>query len=73
MDVTNEILNNHITYGGSDYTANHTYSSAKCFNYAEGNTIQKAVVQHCNVVPFSHKYEDAVDYLVLKTISSSLI
>ncbi len=60
MDVTNEILNNHITYGGSDYTASHTYSSAKCFNYAEGNTIQKAVVQRCNIVPFAHKYEDTV-------------
>ena len=60
MDVTNEILKNHITYGASDYTASHTYSSAKCFNYAEGNTIQKAVVQHCNIIPFAHKYEDAV-------------
>jgi len=60
MDVTNEILKNNITYGGSDYTASHTYSSARCLNYAEGNTIQKAVVQICNIVPFSHKYEDTV-------------
>ena len=60
QDVTNQILKSHALYGGSDNTAQHRTASGKSLNYANGASIQKPVVQICNIVPFSHNYQDAV-------------
>jgi hypothetical protein len=60
MDVTQQILHNHIIYGASDYTAPHGLASGKKLNYAEGATITKPSMQSCSVVPFTFKYEDTV-------------
>ena len=60
MDVTQQILHNHIIYGASDYTAPHGLASGKKLNYAEGATITKPSLQGCSVVPFTFKYQDTV-------------
>ena len=60
MDVTQQILHNHIIYGASDYTAPHGLASGKKLNYAEGATITKPSNQSCSVVPFTFKYQDTV-------------
>ena len=60
QDVTDQILKSHALYGSSDNTAQHRTASGKSLNYANGATIQKPVVQVCNIVPFPHNYQDAV-------------
>ena len=40
MDVTNEILKNHIIYG-RDYTAPHRHASGRSLNYAAGPSITR--------------------------------
>ena len=60
MDVTQEIQHNHLIYGASDYTAAHSLASNKSFNYAVGNSIQKAELVTCNLAPFTHKFQSEV-------------
>lgn len=60
MDVTEEILRNVQTYGSSDYTAPHTYASAKCLNYADGPSIQRPINERVSIYPRTLKYQDSV-------------
>ena len=60
MDVTQEILNNHLIYGASDNTAPGGLSSSKSLNYAKGASIQKPVLEKVSVVPRRLKYADTV-------------
>ena len=60
MDVTNEILQNHIIYGASDYTAAHRHAAGRSLNYADGPSIQRPVKQEVSIIPFTLKYESDV-------------
>jgi len=60
MDVTNEILQNHIIYGGSDNTNIAYTSSSKSLNYANGATIHNPIAERISVIPFNLNYADAV-------------
>lgn len=60
MDVTQEILNNHLTYGASDNTAPGGLAASKSLNYAKGASIQKPVLENVSVVPRRLKYADTV-------------
>ncbi len=60
MDVTQEILNNHLVYGASDNTAPGGLAASKSLNYAKGASIQKPVLENVSVVPRRLKYADTV-------------
>ncbi len=60
MDVTQEILNNHLLYGGSDNTAPGGLAVSKSLNYAKGASIQKPVLENVSVLPRRLKYADTV-------------
>lgn len=60
MDVSNEILQNHIKYGASDNTAPGTLSSSKSLNYAAGASINTPVVERITVFPFTFNFKDSV-------------
>jgi hypothetical protein len=60
MDVTQEILRNHITYGSSDSTKKGYYSASRSLNYASGSTIQRAERQEVTILPFTLNYKDVV-------------
>ena len=60
MDVTDEILRNHQTYGGSDNTARHTLAASRSLNYVQGGSISKPAVETLNIIPFKFKYQDEV-------------
>lgn len=57
MDVTEQILQQHLIYGASDNTAPHGYASAKSLNFAEGGSIQRPQKQRVTVIPFTLKYK----------------
>ena len=57
MDVTQEVLNNHIVYGASDNTAPGSLAASRSLNYADGPTITKAEKQECSAVPRTLVYE----------------
>ena len=60
MDVSQEILNNHLIYGASDNTAPQGIAASKSLNYAKGASIQKPVLEKVSVVPRRLKYADTV-------------
>jgi len=60
MDVTAEILQNHITYGASDSTAPSGLSSSRSLNYASGPSITRPDTIKIATIPFSLKYQDSV-------------
>lgn len=60
MDVTQEIQNNHIIYGASDYTAPGSLSASRSINYAEGPSIQRPVHRECSTVPFTFNFNSEV-------------
>jgi len=60
MDVSEEILQNHLTYGASDYTGAHTLSASRSLNYAKGPSIQRPIVQELDILPFTFDYKDTV-------------
>jgi hypothetical protein len=60
MDVSQEILNNHLVYGASDNTAPQGLAASKSLNYAKGASIQKPVLEKVSVVPRRLKYADTV-------------
>ena len=60
MNVTQEIQQNHIIYGASDYTGPQSLVASKSLNYAEGASITKPAEQECSVIPFTFRYEDTV-------------
>lgn len=60
MDVTQEILNNHIIYGASDYTAPSSLSGSKSLNYADGPSMQRPVNRKISTVPFTFNFQSSV-------------
>ena len=60
MDVSEEILQNHLIYGASDYTGAHTLSASRSLNYAKGASIHKPIVQGLDILPFTFNFQDAV-------------
>jgi len=60
MDVTNEILLNHILYGGSENTNPGYTSTSKALNYANGATINAPVKERISKIPFEFKFQDTV-------------
>ena len=60
MDVTQEIRNNHIVYGASDYNNANRFASGKALNYAKGPSITRPDNVDVSVVPFTLHYEDSV-------------
>ena len=60
MDVTEEILQNHLIYGGSDNTAPDGLSSSRSLNYASGPSITRPDNVSISLIPYSLKYQDAV-------------
>mgnify|MGYP001293652131 CR=1 FL=1 len=57
MDVTQEVLNNHIVYGASDNTAPGSIAASRSLNYATGATITKPEKQECTAVPRTLNYK----------------
>jgi len=60
MDVTQEIQQNHIVYGASDYTSPGSLSASKSLNYAKGASLLKPAVTSVSVSPYTLRYEDTV-------------
>ena len=60
MDVSEEILQKHLFYGGSDYTGAHTLSSARALNYAKGASIHNPIKERLEILPYTFHYQDAV-------------
>lgn len=59
MDVTQEILNNHITYGSSDSTNQNATSVGK-LNYANGASIQHAWDHVIVKIPCTMRWQGTV-------------
>ena len=57
MDVTEQILQQHILYGASDNTAPQGLSASKSLNFANGASIQRPDKQRVTVIPFTLKYQ----------------
>lgn len=60
MDITQEILNNNLTYGASENTAPGDLSAAKSLNYAKGASIQRPILENVSIIPRKLKYADSV-------------
>jgi len=60
MDVTNEILKNHLIYGASDYTASYRHAAGRSLNYADGPSITRPAYQSVSIIPYVLKYESSV-------------
>ena len=60
MNVTEQINNIHMQYGGSDNTAPGCLSASKKLNYANGATFQNAIEEKITVIPFTLNYKDTV-------------
>ena len=56
MDVTEQILQNHLTYGASDNTAPQGLAAAKSLNFANGASIQRPEKQRVTIIPYTLKY-----------------
>ena len=57
MDVTEQILQNHLVYGSSDNTAPQGLAAAKALNFANGASIQRPENQRVTVIPYTLKYQ----------------
>jgi len=60
MNVTQEIQQNHIVYGASDYTAPSGLAASKSLNYAKGPTINNPDRANVSVIPYTFRYADSV-------------
>lgn len=60
MDVTAEILQNHLLYGGSDSTGPQGLSASRSLNYAAGPSISRPDNVGVSVLPFNLNYQGAV-------------
>ena len=60
MDVTAEILQNHLIYGASDNTAPAGLSSSRSLNYANGPSITRPDNIKIRLLPYTLKYQDSV-------------
>ena len=77
MDVTEEILYNHLIYGASDNTAPQGLSSSRALNYAAGPSITRPDKVNVKIIPYVFKYHytgsvglfGAENYFVKVTVS----
>ena len=75
MDVTEEILYNHLIYGASDNTAPQGLSSSRALNYAAGPSITRPDKINVSLIPYNLHYKGAVglfgteNYFVKVTVS----
>ena len=60
MDVTEEILQNHIIYGASDNTAPQGLAASRSLNYAAGPSITRPDNVNISLIPYALKYQGAV-------------
>ena len=60
MDVTEEILYNHLIYGASDNTAPQGLSSSRALNYAAGPSITRPDKVNVSLIPYNLKYKGSV-------------
>ena len=60
MDVTNEILNSHLIYGGSDNTDPKTLVASKSLNYANGASIHRPIVERISKIPYTFNFKDSI-------------
>ena len=60
MDVTEEILNQHIIYGASDNTAPAGLSTSRSLHYAPGPSITRPENVTVALLPYTLKYQDSV-------------
>ena len=60
MDVTEEILQNHLIYGASDNTAPQGLSASRSLNYAAGPSITRPDNVNISLIPYALKYKGAV-------------
>lgn len=60
MDVSAEILRNHLIYGASDNTNPAGLSSNRSLNYANGASIQRPDTIGIRLIPYSLRYQDSV-------------
>ncbi len=60
MDVTAEILQNHLIYGASDNTNPAGLSSSRSLNYAAGPSITRPDNVRVTLIPYTLKYQDSV-------------
>lgn len=60
MDVTQEIRNNHIIYGASDYNNPNRFAAGKSLNYANGPSITRPDHERVTIIPYTLKYQDSV-------------
>ena len=57
VDITEDILNQHLLFGASDHTAPAGLAAAKALNFANGASIQRPELQRCTIIPFTFKYQ----------------
>ena len=57
MDVTEQILQQHIQYGASDNTAPQGLAASKSLNFANGASIQRPEKQRVTVIPYTLNYQ----------------
>ena len=60
MDVTEEILQNHLIYGASDNTAPQGLAASRSLNYAAGPSITRPDNVGVSLIPYTLKYKGAV-------------
>ena len=60
MDVTAEILRNHLNYGASENTAPNQLSSSRALNYAAGPSITRPDHIEIQLIPFTLRYQDSI-------------
>ena len=60
MDVTEEILQNHLIYGASDNTAPQGLAASRSLNYAAGPSITRPDNVNVSLIPYTLKYKGAV-------------
>ena len=78
MDVSEQILQNHLIYGASDNTAPAGLSSSRSLNYANGPSITRPDTISISSIPYALKYQDSVglfgaeNYFVKVSVSVNL-
>ena len=57
MDVTEQILQQHLIYGASDNTAPQGLAASKSLNFANGASIQRPENQRISIIPYTLRYQ----------------
>jgi len=60
MDVTDQVLQHHLLYGGSDNTSPDNTSASFSINYANGTSIHSPIEVSFTSVPYTMKFKESV-------------